>query len=77
MYRERKPRFPKLHKCGWCRRRLDKSMPIIAKEIFWGDGMSVECYFCDEKCARAEVLYKKEKEVAIDRLNNRIEKGED
>lgn len=51
-------------------------MDIIAKEIFWGDGISVDCYFCDKNCAKAEHEYEKNKLKALDRLNEEIEGGE-
>ena len=76
MYRERKPLFPKLHRCGWCKRKLNREMPIIAKETFWGDGISVDAYYCDKNCAKAEYIYEENKLKAIDKLNEQIKNHE-
>ena len=72
MYRKRKPLFPRLHKCGWCKKRLTKEMPIIAKETYLGDGISVDCYFCSEKCAKAEWENRQREEEEEEDLNRRI-----
>lgn len=46
-------------------------MPIVAKEIIWGDGVSIDCYFCSEKCARAERKYRRKEQEDIEELNRK------
>lgn len=71
MYSKTKPLFPKLHKCGWCKKRLNKKMPIVAKETLWVDGVSID-YFCSEKCAKAELKYRRKEQEEKEELNRRI-----
>ena len=47
-------------------------MPIIAKETYLGDGISVDCYFCSEKCAKAEWENRQREEEEEEDLNRRI-----
>ena len=75
MYSEKKPLIPSIHRCHWCRKRLKKQMPIIAKEIFWGDGYNIDCYFCGKDCARAERIHEKKEYARLEKINKEI-KGE-
>lgn len=77
MYVKRKPLFPKLHRCKWCKRRLDKNMDAIAYEVFLGDGVGYDGYYCDEKCAKAELIFEKKKREDLENLNKRINGDED
>ena len=74
MYVRKKPLFPRLHRCKWCKRRLDKNDDTIAYEVFL-DGVGYEGYFCSEDCARAELRYKKYQIDELEKLNERIENG--
>ena len=46
-------------------------MPIVAKETFWVDEVSID-YFCSEKCAKAELKYRRKEQEEKEELNRRI-----
>lgn len=77
MYSEQRPLFPRLHRCYWCKKRLSKKMPIIAKWGFDLDGGYVDCYFCCKDCAAACHADEKARVEREQKLNIEILEGED
>lgn len=71
-YRYRTPRFPKLHRCEWCRQRLNKDMQIVVAESFWGDEVTVDCYYCDRSCAQADYDFQRIQARRTEALNEYI-----
>lgn len=72
MYVRRKPLFPKLHKCRWCGKRLSKEDDTIADEIFTGDGVEYDGYYCNKDCARAEYINEEQQRENLAKLNKYI-----
>lgn len=73
MWGYEKPLFPRLHKCHHCKRRLDKTMPIIARSWFLGDGCTYD-WFCSKECAKAEHDAEEAARERERKLNEEIER---